>query len=216
MNFYSYDVEPRPPATGTNYYHPSYTAGGMPYTSPVGSFGANGYGLYDMAGNVWEWCWDWYDSSYYATSNGRTDPRGPASGAFRIFRGGDWSNSTDASHARCADRNGNTPVSLGFNVGFRLARSSVSGGGVVLPVVTTPTATNIAATSATLGGNVIADGGAAITERGVVYSVTSTNADPVIGGVGVSKVVGTGTTGVFTVNVTELVIEFVAPVSRTL
>jgi len=48
-NFYSYDVEPRPPATGMQYPHPNYTAGGNPYTSPVGSFLANGYGLYAFA-----------------------------------------------------------------------------------------------------------------------------------------------------------------------
>jgi len=122
-NLYSYDVEPRPPATGTDYYHPSYTAGGFPYTSPAGSFGANGYGLYDMSGNVWEWCWDWYGSSYYTTSNGTTDPRGPASGSHRVRRGGGWA--YYALVARCALRDNYTLGGTYSDVGFRPARSSV-------------------------------------------------------------------------------------------
>ena len=70
--------------------------------------------------------------------------------------------------------------------------------------VTTPTSTGVAASAATLGGNVTSDGGAAITERGVVYSATATNNDPIIGGTGVTKVTTTGTTGVFTVGVAGL------------
>ncbi len=72
------------------------------------------------------------------------------------------------------------------------------------PTVTSPTSASITGTTATLGGNVTADGGAAVTERGVVYSLTSVNADPLIGGTGVTKVTATGTTGVFTTNVTGL------------
>lgn len=74
----------------------------------------------------------------------------------------------------------------------------------LLPTVTTPTQTAIIASSATLGGNVTNDGGSAITERGVVFSITTTNADPLIGGTGVTKVTSTGTTGVFTVNANGL------------
>jgi hypothetical protein len=73
-----------------------------------------------------------------------------------------------------------------------------------VPTVTTATATNLTATGATLGGNVTADGGAVITERGVVYAVTASNSNPLIGGAGVVKVTTTGTTGVYTIPVTGL------------
>ncbi len=201
-NDYGFDVVQRPPATGNDYYHPSYTTGGTPYTSPVGSLVANGYGLYDMAGNLWEWCWDWYGSTYYTTSAGTTDPRGPATGTNRVFRGGSWNGT--ANHGRCGIRASYAP-GLAFNFfGFRPALSSLGTGQPVLPTVTTPTAIRITAAGATLGGKVTADGGAAITERGVVYSVAATNADPFIGGTGVTKVPVAGTTGVFTTDVTLL------------
>jgi hypothetical protein len=75
---------------------------------------------------------------------------------------------------------------------------------ITLPSVTSPTSASITGNSAVLGGNVTSDGGSAITQRGVVYSVTSTNDNPFIGGPAVNRVIGTGTTGVFTVNVTGL------------
>ena len=86
------------------------------YCSPVGSFAANGYGLYDMAGNVWEWCQDWYDGDYYSSSPA-TNPPGPDTGTLRVLRGGFWNLSTLS--LRVAYRNYRNPTYRSYNYGFR-------------------------------------------------------------------------------------------------
>jgi formylglycine-generating enzyme required for sulfatase activity len=77
----------------------------------------NGLGLYDMTGNVWEWCQDWYDENYYLRSP-RNDPQGPASGSYRVLRGGSWL--TLARNARSAYRYGLDPGDRYDFAGFRL------------------------------------------------------------------------------------------------
>ena len=102
-------------------HHPDYNSGGSPFTSPVRVFAPNGYGLYDMAGNVYEWCWDWHDSNYYASSPDE-DPRGPASGVHRVLRGGMWDQGP--AYCRVAGRIGLSPFYASDWLGFRLVRAA--------------------------------------------------------------------------------------------
>jgi len=104
----------------TRGHHPDYDDGEYPYTSPVGSFAPNGYGVYDTEGNVWEWCWDRYDGHYYANSP-TVDPRGPSSGEYRVVRSGRWG--YDAFFSRISGRRHGWPAGR-KRMGFRIAMSA--------------------------------------------------------------------------------------------
>jgi formylglycine-generating enzyme required for sulfatase activity len=112
---YSYDKGPN----GYNALDTKGTANGS--TTPVETFSANGYGLYDMSGNVNAWCWDWYGTPYGQPST--TNPTGPSTGTFRVVRGGFWLNY--ATDERCAFRDyHNIPGNSNNVIGFRSVLSS--------------------------------------------------------------------------------------------
>ena len=96
-----------------------YETGSYPWTTPVDYYPANGYGLYDMAGNVWDWCNDWYSATYYGSSP-YDNPTGPAFGMGRVLRGGCWFFGADTCR-----------IAIRFNIGPS-GRSSSGGFRVVL------------------------------------------------------------------------------------
>jgi formylglycine-generating enzyme required for sulfatase activity len=87
--------------------------------APVKRFQPNGYGLYDMIGNVWEWCSDWYSDSYYETSP-RGNPKGPFTGTHKILRGGTWYSSEE--QVRITNRHSALPDIRSFHIGFRCVK----------------------------------------------------------------------------------------------
>lgn len=114
---YSYDVNQY------DGYHPRFEDGNFPYTSPVKSFPANGYGLYDVIGNVWEWCGDLYKRNYYSVSPD-TDPVGPfnTTNFNVVIRGGAWTTFYHASYCRIAIRFSWNAYSKNTTIGFRIVR----------------------------------------------------------------------------------------------
>ncbi|MDR1834312.1 MAG: formylglycine-generating enzyme family protein [Fusobacteriaceae bacterium] len=101
-----------------NDFHSSNEAGEI-RTLPVGSFAPNAWGLYDMHGNVWEWCWDWYGAY---SGDARINPLGASSGTARVDRGGAWIE-VGPHNLRSACRDKHRPADKGRRLGFRLARS---------------------------------------------------------------------------------------------
>ena len=92
------------------------------YCAPVGSLKPNGYGLYDMAGNVFELCSDWYDEDYYSNSPLR-NPQGPSTGESHVLRGGSWFDIS--SGLRAAYRNDGLPSNTGYFSGFRCVSDGI-------------------------------------------------------------------------------------------
>lgn len=98
-------------------------ADGWAGTCPADAFPANGFGLHNMTGNVWEWCADWFARNTYTTT-ARVDPSGPESGSHRVMRGGSYlCHHSYCTRYRVAARSSNTPDSCSGNIGFRVARS---------------------------------------------------------------------------------------------
>ncbi|MDP4821252.1 MAG: SUMF1/EgtB/PvdO family nonheme iron enzyme, partial [Saprospiraceae bacterium] len=133
-------------------------------TYPVGQKLPNELGIYDMSGNVAEWVADWYDATYYGTSSG-LNPTGPGMGTQRVVRGGSWFHPEDS--LRVSDRSSQLPSFRNNRIGLRLVRP------VNLATVLTDSISMVTDSSAVSGGDVISDGGSAVTERGLVWDTAT-------------------------------------------
>lgn len=87
---------------------------------PVDTFEQGSLGFYNLSGNVWEWCWDWHSNTYYSTSKGDRNPKGPETGTHRVYRGGGWNWAPKITISYRAEIN---PSAKYNNIGFRLSRS---------------------------------------------------------------------------------------------
>lgn len=105
---------------------------GFPFTAPVGSFPPNAFGLYDMHGNVSEWCQDWYADDYYKVSP-EEDPPGPAQGDWRVVRGGEWATdyegSISSTRGFCTQREGR--ISIGFRIVCEVENKQTDGHDII-------------------------------------------------------------------------------------
>ena len=134
-------------------------------THPVGTKLSNEIGLYDMSGNVWEWCSDWYGSGY---PSGTNSPTGAISGSSRVLRGGSWY--AYSYHSEMTNRNYYDPFGSNKNVGFRIVFPEVMI--VTLPLITTDSVANITQTTANVFANVTNNGGETVSARGICWNIS--------------------------------------------
>ena len=99
-----------------------YSSNSNDATHEVGTMFPNAFGLYDMSGNIFEWCWNWFTDSYDTETEGGSDPTGSSAGSLRVNRGGGWSYSSD--YCAVSFRNCFNPNNRSSNLGFRLVRAS--------------------------------------------------------------------------------------------